>query len=104
RLDAAEASVSDGLLLPAVGAVILGGTSLRGGAGGIGGTVIGALLMTVIINGMNLLGVPSFWQPLVVGVIILASVGLDRLSRAVGVVEEAAATPETGSGLSQAEA
>lgn len=81
RLNAAEASVGEPLLLPALGAVVIGGTSLAGGRGGVGGTVIGSLITTVIINGMNLLGIPSELQPLVVGAAIIISVVLDQLSR-----------------------
>ena len=66
------------MLLPAIAAVCLGGTSLFGGVGGIAGTAIGALILALVINGMNLLGVPSFWQSGVMGAIILGSVLADQ--------------------------
>lgn len=63
--------------LDAIAAVVIGGTSLSGGAGSLGGTVIGALLIGVINNGLNLLGVSSYYQQVVKGVIIVGAVLLD---------------------------
>lgn len=81
RMDAAEASIGDPTMLPAIGAVVIGGTSMSGGKGGVGGTLVGAVIMTVILNGMNLLGVESLWQPLVVGAVMIVAVGLDLLAQ-----------------------
>ena len=68
--------------MPAIAAVLVGGTSLFGGVGSLSGTFIGALLLTVVLNGMNLLDVDAAWQPLATGCIILAAVYLDtRASR-----------------------
>lgn len=61
----------------AVAAAVLGGTSMTGGAGKIGGMVLGALLIGMLNNGLNLLGVNSFWQYVVKGVVILAAVYID---------------------------
>jgi predicted ABC-type sugar transport system permease subunit len=66
-------------LLPAIAAVCLGGTSLFGGVGGITGTAVGSLILALIINGMNLLGVQTFWQSGVMGAIILIAVLVDQL-------------------------
>lgn len=60
---------------------VVGGVSLFGGAGTILGAFIGAILIATVSNGMNVLGVPSFWQPLVIGVIILGGVTLDGYRR-----------------------
>ena len=57
---------------------MIGGTSLSGGVGGIGGTLLGALLMGVINNGLDLLNVSSYYQQIVKGLIIVGAVLLDR--------------------------
>ena len=79
RVNAADSSLGEDLLLPAIAAVCLGGTSLFGGQGGIVGTAIGSIILALVINGMNLLGVETFWQNGVMGSIILASVLADQL-------------------------
>jgi len=86
RINAADASIGEDLLLPAIATVCLGGTSLFGGVGGIAGTAIGALILALVVNGMNLLGVQTFWQSGVMGAIILISVLADQVggSRLIG--------------------
>ena len=79
RINAADSGVGEDLLLPAIAAVCLGGTSLFGGVGGIMGTAVGSLILAFIVNGMNLLGVQTFWQSGVMGAIILISVLVDQL-------------------------
>jgi len=79
RLNAADSGLGEDLLLPAIAAVCLGGTSLFGGVGGIMGTAVGSLILAFILNGMNLLGVQTFWQSGVMGAIILISVLVDQL-------------------------
>ena len=69
------------MLLPAIAAVVIGGTSLFGGEGGIVGTLIGALIMTIVQNGMNLLGIESVWQGVVLGALIVVAVLLDQWAR-----------------------
>ena len=64
--------------LDAIAAVVIGGTSLSGGVGGIGGTLLGVLLMGVINNGLDLLNVSSYYQQIIKGVIIIGAVWLDR--------------------------
>ncbi len=78
RVNSVDSSIGEELLLPAIAAVCLGGASLFGGVGGITGTAIGALILALVINGMNLLGVPSFWQSAVMGAIILGAVIADQ--------------------------
>jgi len=81
RLNASEAGIGTNMLLPAIAAVVIGGTSLFGGEGGIVGTLIGALIMTIVQNGMNLLGVESVWQGVVLGALIAVAVLLDQWAR-----------------------
>jgi ribose transport system permease protein len=79
RMNAAHPTIGVGLEFDAIAAVILGGTSFEKGRGGIGGTLIGALAVGVLRNGLNLLGVSTEWQVAVVGVVIIAAVSLDSL-------------------------
>jgi ribose transport system permease protein len=81
RLNSAEGDIGDSLTLPAIAAVLIGGTSLFGGVGTMFGTFVGALLLTLIVNGMNLLAVSASWQPLVTGVILIVAVWLDMKAR-----------------------
>ena len=81
RLNSAEAGIGEPLLLPAIAAVLIGGTSLFGGVGSLTGTLIGALILTLALNGMNLLTISSNWQPLITGGIVLLAAGLDTASR-----------------------
>jgi inositol transport system permease protein len=67
--------------LDAIAAAVIGGTSLSGGVGGVGGTLLGALLMGVINNGLDLLDVSSYYQQIVKGVIIVGAVWLDKRGR-----------------------
>ena len=66
--------------LTAITAVIVGGASLGGGRGGMGGTIVGVFLLGVVSNGLNLYGVSPFWQPVATGAILVAAVGLDGYS------------------------
>jgi len=79
RLNAAEAIAGQGYELDVIAAVVVGGTSLMGGRGSIIGTLIGALLIGVINNGMNLLGISPYFQLVVKGFLIIGAVILDRL-------------------------
>jgi ribose transport system permease protein len=77
RINAADSGTGEELLLPAIAAVCLGGTSLFGGFGGIVGTAIGALILALVVNGMNMLNVATFWQSFVMGAIVLLAVLAD---------------------------
>jgi ribose/xylose/arabinose/galactoside ABC-type transport system permease subunit len=79
RLNSAEPVAGTGYELDVIAAVVIGGTSLMGGRGGVWGTLIGALLIGVINNGMNLLGISAYFQLVVKGLIIIGAVLLDRL-------------------------
>ncbi|NIJ05174.1 ABC transporter permease [Frigoribacterium faeni] len=81
RLDSAQPQAAAGYELDAIAAVVIGGASLAGGVGRISGTVIGALVLVVIRNGLNLLNVTSFWQQVVIGLVIALAVGVDVLRR-----------------------
>lgn len=81
RLNSANALMGEGLELQSIAAVVLGGTNLFGGEGSVGGTVIGALIMGVLGNGLNLLNVSAFWQRVVMGVVIVAVVVVDQWRR-----------------------
>ncbi|WP_430312637.1 ribose ABC transporter permease [Rummeliibacillus pycnus] len=78
RLNSAQPTAGESYELDAIAAVVLGGTSLTGGRGWIFGTLVGALIIGVLNNGLNLIGVSSFFQQVVKGVVILIAVLLDR--------------------------
>jgi ribose/xylose/arabinose/galactoside ABC-type transport system permease subunit len=81
RLGAAEATQGEGFELDAIAIVVIGGTSLFGGSGGIGGTLVGAGIVAAVNNLLNLLGVPPFSQRIAKGLIILGAVLLERRTR-----------------------
>ena len=72
-----QPSVGEGYEMDAIAACVLGGVSMSGGQGRISGTVIGALVIGIISTGLNLMGVSSFWQLVVKGIIILVAVLID---------------------------
>ena len=79
RLNSAQPIAGMMYELDAIAAVVIGGTSLTGGLGALGGTLIGALTMGVLRNGLNLLGISSFLQQIVIGLVIIAAVLMDSL-------------------------
>jgi ribose transport system permease protein len=81
RLASANALMADGMELQSIAAVVIGGTALFGGEGGVGGTMIGILIIGVLANGLSILGVAEFWQRVVNGLIIVAVVALDQWRR-----------------------
>nr|WP_236777809.1 ribose ABC transporter permease [Anoxybacter fermentans] len=81
RLNSAQPTAGTGYELDAIAAVVLGGTSLAGGQGGVIGTIMGALIIGVLNNGLNLLNVSSFYQLVAKGAVILIAVFLDRRSQ-----------------------
>ena len=78
RLCSAQPTAGASYEMDAIAAVVLGGTSLSGGKGRILGTLIGALIIGVLNNGLNIIGVSAFWQQVVKGVVILIAVLIDR--------------------------
>jgi ribose transport system permease protein len=81
RIGAAEPAANTSFLLNSVAAVVLGGVSLFGGRATILGPVIGALLLTALTNGLTLLGVSQFYQPLAVGIVVVLAALLTRFQR-----------------------
>lgn len=77
RLNSANALMGGGVELLAITAVALGGTSLSGGIGGVGGTIIGIVTIGVLNNGLDLLNTTPFWQKVILGIMIIAVVALD---------------------------
>jgi erythritol transport system permease protein len=81
QLGAAHPATGETFELNAIAAVVLGGTSLMGGRGSIGGTLIGAFVIGVLADGLVLLGVSEFWQMLIKGLVIVLAVILDQVQR-----------------------
>jgi inositol transport system permease protein len=81
RLGAAEATAGTGYELRVIASVVIGGASLSGGRGGIGGTIVGALLIGVLTNGLVIMRVSSYWQQVVIGLIIVAAVAFDTFAK-----------------------
>ncbi len=81
RLNSANALMGEGMELQSIGAVVLGGTNLFGGEGTVIGTVVGALIMGVLGNGLNLLNVSAFWQRVIMGLVIILVVVFDQWRR-----------------------
>ncbi len=79
RLDGADPNAGLGYELDSIAAVVIGGTSLSGGRGSIGGTVLGCLIIGVLNNGLAVMDVPPFWQQVVKGFVILVAVAIDKM-------------------------
>lgn len=79
RLGSAQPATGAGYELQAIAAVVIGGTSLSGGKGSIVGTVIGAMIIAVINNGLQIISVPQEWQNVILGIVILVTVFIDQL-------------------------
>ena len=82
RLNSAQPALGQGYELDAIAAVVIGGTSLSGGVGTILGTIIGAFIMSVLINGLRIMSVAQEWQMVLTGLIIILAVYTDNLRRA----------------------
>ncbi|WP_082902815.1 ABC transporter permease [Paraburkholderia ginsengiterrae] len=81
RVNAADSAMGEPLLLPVIAAILIGGTSLFGGAGSLLGTLSGCVILALVIDGMNLLNLNANWQPLIVGAVLLIAVLADVLGR-----------------------
>jgi ribose transport system permease protein len=81
RMNAAHPTIAIGLEFDAIAAVVLGGTSFDKGLGSLWGTVVGALAVAVLRNGLNLIGLSTEWQVAVVGLVIVSAVAIDALRR-----------------------
>jgi len=81
RLGQGMPGIGVGLELPVIAAAVIGGTSLSGGSGTVWGTIFGAVLISLILNALNMLAVSYFWQDLVTGLVIVLAVIFDVLNR-----------------------
>lgn len=81
RLNSAQPALGVGYELEAIAAVVIGGTSLSGGEGSVLGTVIGAFIMSVLINGLRILSIPQEWQKVVIGSVLVIAVYADIVRR-----------------------
>jgi erythritol transport system permease protein len=81
QLLAAHPATGEAFELNAIAAVVLGGTSLSGGRGGVGGTIIGAFVIGVLSDGLVLLGVSEFWQIVIKGIVIILAVVVDQIQQ-----------------------
>ncbi|MGW4147446.1 ABC transporter permease/substrate-binding protein [Streptomyces albogriseolus] len=98
RLASAQPQAAQGYELDAIAAVVIGGASLAGGTGKASGTLIGALILAVLRNGLNLLSVSAFWQQVVIGVVIALAVLFDTVRRKAGATAPAAGASSGGKG------
>lgn len=81
RLNSAQPTLGTGYELDAIAATAIGGTSMTGGRGKISGTLLGILIIAVLSNGMNILGISSYYQDVVKGIVILLAVLVDRVQK-----------------------
>lgn len=81
RLWSAQPNAAVGLELDAIAAPVLGGVSLFGGVGNVTGALVGAFILGILSNGLNLMGVPSFWQQVIKGVVLILAVMLDVFTK-----------------------
>lgn len=81
RLWSAQPNAAVGLELDAIAAPVLGGVSLFGGIGSVTGALVGAFILGVLSNGLNLMGVPSFYQQVIKGVVLILAVMLDLYTK-----------------------
>ena len=81
RMGASQVNIGETWVMPSITAAVLGGTSMTGGVGGVGGTLIGGLLMGAISFSINLLGIDSYWDNVVTGLVVLAAVSLDAIAK-----------------------
>lgn len=90
RMYSGQPSVGNGYELDAIAACVLGGTSMSGGKGRISGTIFGAMVIGIISNGLNLIGVSSYWQLIVKGLIIACAVLLDSQKGKISLLKKKA--------------
>lgn len=81
RLNAASVAAGDGAELDAIAACVIGGASLAGGIGRVGGAVVGAIVMSSLDNGMSLMNVENFWQSIIKGLILILAVWIDMTTK-----------------------
>ncbi len=87
RISSASPNIGSGLLLPSIAAIVMGGTALTGGVGGPHRTILGVLVIAVLNNGMNLLGIDSFVQEIILGLVVVGAVALSIDREKIDVVK-----------------
>jgi ribose transport system permease protein len=107
RISAAQSEAGSPYLLTAIAAAVIGGANLMGGEGRIGGTLVGALILGALTNGLVLLNVPSFYEQIVTGVVVVVAVSVDQISKGWPMLKRAktdnqdkpsGTTPDTSAG------
>ena len=81
QLVASHPATGEGWEMNAISAAVLGGTSMAGGVGTVGGTIIGAFIIGVINDGMTMCGVSEFWQKVIKGIVVIVAVIVDQFQR-----------------------
>ena len=81
QLRAAHPATGESWEMNAIASVVLGGTSMSGGLGTIGGTIVGILVINVLNDGMIMMGVSSFWQMVIKGIVIIVAVVIDLVQK-----------------------
>lgn len=81
RLNSAKSDIGEGFEMEGIAAALIGGTSFRGGVGGVTNTILGALVVVLLRNCMNLLGISPLWQPFMTGTLVILAVLVDELVR-----------------------
>ncbi|MDR1536173.1 MAG: ABC transporter permease [Planctomycetota bacterium] len=83
RVNSGQPILGEGIELDGIAAVVIGGTAMSGGQGGILGTVIGTMIILYLRNGLNLMAVSAFWQKVVIGIVILVAVLVDKYQQSL---------------------
>jgi ribose transport system permease protein len=81
RLGSSQVNIGENWVMPSITAAVLGGTSMTGGSGSVGGTMVGGLLMAAISYSISLLGISSYWDEVVTGAVVLIAISLDAINR-----------------------
>lgn len=81
RMGSSQVNIGENWVMPSITAAVLGGTSMNGGSGGIAGTIVGGLLMSTISFSISLLGISSYWDQIVTGLVVLVAISMDAIRR-----------------------
>ncbi len=81
RMGSSQVNIGENWVMPSITAAVLGGTSMNGGSGGIGGTIVGGFLMATISYSISLLGISSYWDQVVTGLVVLIAISIDAIRR-----------------------
>ena len=81
RMGSSQVNIGENWVMPSITAAVLGGTSMNGGSGGVVGTIVGGLLMSAISFSISLLGISSYWDQIVTGLVVLIAISIDAIRR-----------------------